>query len=184
MRAVSLHLTPAPLTVRLFPGVFVPFIHMFGPVFNSIPIVQVSIDESLEPAKEWALGRALDALRADGVLVLAGGLPVHTFRDMTSFSESTARPIFKEWSEAILAAAELQEPAKRQEALFALTKHPGFRVANPREEHFVPLYVAAGAGQDGGSKVRCLAFVTDNMLTRGQILASLYGAPTIAFGLE
>ena len=59
------------------------------------------------------------------------------------------------------------DPKKRKDALFGLKKHPGFRPANPREEHFVPLFIAAGAGQDGGSKVLC----------------SLYGAPTIAFGV-
>lgn len=51
--------------------------------------------------------------------------------------------------------------------MFNLTKHPGFRASQPREDHFVPLYVAAGAGE-GGS----LRTITD-----------LYGSPTFAFGL-
>jgi len=41
---------------------------MFGKTFNDIPIIEVSIDSSLKPEKEWALGRALDSLRSDGVL--------------------------------------------------------------------------------------------------------------------
>ncbi|KZV84075.1 Extradiol ring-cleavage dioxygenase, class III enzyme, subunit B [Exidia glandulosa HHB12029] len=149
-------------------GVFVPFINMFSPTFNDIPIVQVSINASLELDDEWALGRALDSLRSDGVLILAGGVPVHSFRELAAFSESTARPIFKEWCETILKASEIQEPEARKAALYALPKHAGFRVSNPREEHFIPLYVAAGAGEQGGSKILC----------------SLYGAPTIAFGIE
>lgn len=48
-----------------------------------------------------------------------------------------------------------------------LTSHSGFRAAHPREEHFVPLYVAAGAGENGSVR----------------IIESLYGAPTFAFGL-
>ena len=56
---------------------------------------------------------------------------------------------------------------KRKEALVALTKHKGFRKAHPREEHFIPIYVAAGAGEDGDAR----------------IVAGLYGSPTIAFGL-
>lgn len=55
----------------------------------------------------------------------------------------------------------------RKRALVALTKHEGFRAAHPREDHFVPLYVAAGAGGEG----------------RISILSALYGAPTVAFGL-
>lgn len=48
-----------------------------------------------------------------------------------------------------------------------LTEHAGFRLAHPRADHFVPLYVAAGAG-DGGDV---------------RVVSAIYGAPTIAFGL-
>ena len=48
-----------------------------------------------------------------------------------------------------------------------LTEHLGFRASHPREEHFIPLYVAAGAGEGGGVRV----------------VTSLYGAPTFAFGV-
>jgi len=44
-------------------GVFVPFILMFGERFEDVPIVQVSINGSLDPSKEWALGKALDEMR-------------------------------------------------------------------------------------------------------------------------
>jgi aromatic ring-opening dioxygenase catalytic subunit (LigB family) len=48
-----------------------------------------------------------------------------------------------------------------------LTTHRGFRRAHPREEHFIPIFVAAGAGEAGDSR----------------ILGAVYGAPTIAFGI-
>lgn len=51
--------------------------------------------------------------------------------------------------------------------LVNVTKHAGFRKAHPREEHFIPLYVAAGAGEGGEAKV----------------VSGLYGQPTFAFGL-
>lgn len=56
---------------------------------------------------------------------------------------------------------------ERKKALVGLVQHPGFRLAHPREDHFVPLYVAAGAGEGGDVKV----------------LTGIYGAPTFAFGL-
>ena len=40
-----------------------PFIHMFGNTFTDIPIVEISIDGSLKPEKEWALGSAVAELR-------------------------------------------------------------------------------------------------------------------------
>jgi aromatic ring-opening dioxygenase catalytic subunit (LigB family) len=51
--------------------------------------------------------------------------------------------------------------------MVALTQHSGFRFAHPREDHFIPLYVAAGAGETGNS----------------QVLSALYGCQTVAFGL-
>ena len=61
----------------------------------------------------------------------------------------------------------LRQAVERQRAMFDLPKFPGFRAAHPREEHFVPIYVAAGAGHDGSVK----------------ILHGGYGIHTIAFGL-
>lgn len=148
-------------------GVFVPFRIMFGEEFTEIPIVQVSIDSSLDPAKNWELGKAVADLRKEGVLILSGGLTAHNLRDRSSFSPTTARPIHKEFDRAIHDAVGVENAELRKKALFDLTKHSGFRDSQPREEHFVPLYVAAGAGE--GGEVRTLM--------------SMYGIPTFAFGV-
>jgi len=147
-------------------GVFVPFKLMFGDYID-IPIVQVSIDESLSPEANWELGKAVHDLRSQGVLILAGGLTIHTFRDFSAFSEQTAKPIFKSFDKAVVDAANVTDAKARREALLRLTSHPGFRLSNPREEHFIPIYVAAGCGEEGGARV----------------VSGIYGAPTIAFGL-
>ena len=51
-------------------GVFIPFKLMFGEK-SPIPIVEVSIDSSLSPEKEWAIGAALAPLRWEGVLLIS-----------------------------------------------------------------------------------------------------------------
>jgi len=56
---------------------------------------------------------------------------------------------------------------ERKKALFNLTKHAGFRSMHPREDHFVPIYVAGGAGEGGEVKT----------------LADMYGVPTFSFGV-
>lgn len=117
--------------------------------------------------------------------MLSGGLPIHNRGDFSSFAPGSAKPILKDFDKAILNAVTIpgvnscylllyktlnvvySQAEARKEAMFALTKHAGFRAANPREEHFVPLYVAAGAAETGEVKV----------------LNSLYGIPTVAFGL-
>ncbi|KAF7359368.1 4,5-DOPA dioxygenase extradiol-like protein [Mycena sanguinolenta] len=148
-------------------GVFVPFRLMFGDSFTSIPIVQVSIDSSLSPEKNWALGKAVAQLRSEGILVLSGGLMVHNLRDWDGFSPLTAKSAHKAFDEAIVASIRVKDAEERKKAMVDLTSHSGFRASHPREEHFVPLYIAAGAGEGGETKV----------------VADLYGCETFAFGL-
>ncbi|KAJ7223125.1 Extradiol ring-cleavage dioxygenase, class III enzyme, subunit B [Mycena pura] len=148
-------------------GVFVPFAIMFGESFTSIPVVQVSIDASLSPEANWRLGKAVAALRDEGILVIAGGLTVHNLGDFASFAPTSASPAHREFDRAIVAAVEVADATQRKEAMVQLTKHHGFRAAHPREDHFIPLYVAAGAGEGGDVKV----------------VADIYGCETIAFGL-
>jgi len=148
-------------------GVFIPFRIMFGEEFTEIPIVQVSIDSSLDPEKNWAIGKAVSQLREEGILILSGGLTMHNLSDWASFSPDTARPSHKEFDEAIHKAIEIESAEDRKNGMVELTKHHGFRASHPREEHFVPLYVAAGAGEGGEVKT----------------LLKIYGIPTFAFGV-
>ncbi|KIK63692.1 hypothetical protein GYMLUDRAFT_162506 [Collybiopsis luxurians FD-317 M1] len=147
-------------------GVFVPFRLMFGEEFD-IPIIQVSIDSSLTPESNWKLGQIVKDLREQNVLILSGGLPIHNLRDFSSFHPDTAQPIHHSFHKAIIDALQVSEAKERKKALYDLTKHSGFRACNPREEHFVPIYVAAGAAED------------ENV----SILNGLYGIPTVAFGV-
>ncbi|KAJ7867962.1 Extradiol ring-cleavage dioxygenase, class III enzyme, subunit B [Mycena leptocephala] len=157
-------------------GVFIPFRLMFGEEFTDIPIVEVSIDSSLNTEKNWALGKAMSKLREEGILVLSGGFIIHNFRDKSSFSPYSAKPALKEFDKAMLASVTvadayiyrvLHQGTERKKAMMDLTEHAAFRAAHPREEHFIPLYVAAGAGEGGNTKV----------------IADMYACETIAFGL-
>ncbi|PPQ64001.1 hypothetical protein CVT24_009375 [Panaeolus cyanescens] len=149
-------------------GVFVPFRIMFGEEFLDIPIVAVSFDSSLDPEKNWEVGKAVSQLRKEGILVLSGGLTSHNLRDRTSFSPDTASNLHKEFDSALHEALQKETSNERKKELFDLTKHVGFRASHPREDHFVPIYVAGGAGEDG--KVR--------------VLLDSYGLATVAFGVN
>ncbi|KAI0316783.1 Extradiol ring-cleavage dioxygenase, class III enzyme, subunit B [Amylostereum chailletii] len=148
-------------------GVFFPFRIMFGTEYRDIPIVQASIDGSLTPEGNWATGKAVTKLREEGILVLSGGLTVHNLRDFASFVPETANPLAKSFNDAVTVAISISDPKQRKEAMTALTRHPGFRASHPREDHFVPLYVAGGAGEEGDVRV----------------LSALFGCQTVAFGL-
>lgn len=148
-------------------GVFIPFRLMFGEDFRrSVPIVQASIDGSLSPERNWSLGKAITKLREEGILVLSGGLTIHNLRDRSCFTPETANLLAREFNDAVSSAISLSDPVARKTALVALTKHKGFRLAHPREDHFVPIYVAAGAGEEGNV----------------HMLSGIYGCQTVAFG--
>ncbi|KAJ7606529.1 Extradiol ring-cleavage dioxygenase, class III enzyme, subunit B [Roridomyces roridus] len=148
-------------------GVFIPFRIMFGNVFTDIPIVEVSFDSSLSPEINWGVGKAVAKLREEGILVLLGGLTVHDLGDYGCFAPETAQPAHIDFDRAIVEAVKVENVRSRKTALMNLVQHPGFRASHPREDHFVPIYVAAGAGDGGAARV-----VTD-----------MYGAETVAFGL-
>ncbi|KAG1883160.1 Extradiol ring-cleavage dioxygenase class III enzyme subunit B [Suillus subluteus] len=148
-------------------GVFVPFKLMFGDKVDDVPIIQVSIERSGDPEQNWAVGKALSKLREEGILILAGGLTVHNLHDRKQFSEKSASPNVTMFDKAITVAASKSHLDERKKSLFDLMKHDGFAQAHPSAEHFVPLYVAAGAGEEGGV----------------QVVSAIYSAPTIAFGI-
>ncbi|KAG2349342.1 Extradiol ring-cleavage dioxygenase, class III enzyme, subunit B [Suillus weaverae] len=148
-------------------GVFVPFKLMFGDKVDDVPIVQVSIERSDNPEENWAVGKALSKLREEGILILAGGLTIHNLHDRKQFSEKSASPNVTMFDQAITVAASKPQLDERKQSLFDLMKHDGFAQAHPSTEHFVPLYVAAGAGEEGGV----------------QVVSAIYSAPTIAFGI-
>ncbi|KAF8905998.1 Extradiol ring-cleavage dioxygenase, class III enzyme, subunit B [Gymnopilus junonius] len=148
-------------------GVFVPFRIMFGEEFTDIPIVQVSIDSSMDPEKNWEAGKALAGLREEGILILSGGLTAHNLRDWSSFTPETAGELHKEFDRAIHSALGTESEKERKAKMIALIGHRGFRASHPREDHFVPLYVAAGAGEGG----------------RVRTILDLYGLASFVFGI-
>ncbi len=130
-------------------GVFIPFLLIYPEA--DIPVVQLSLDASLDPAAHLALGRALEPLRDEGVLIVGSGLSFHNLRafygaDRQIAAEATA---FDAWlTEAVTA-----DPAGRDAALANWAMAPGARASHPREEHLLPLMVAAGAaGADRGQR--------------------------------
>ncbi len=152
--AVSL-LKKAGLPARLDPqrgwdhGVFIPFKVIYPKA--DIPIVQLSLHESLDPEMHLRAGRALESLRAQNVLVAGSGMSYHNLRRFMGGSGINEKSDqFDQWlTEAVTA-----HPSARDRLLAQWETAPAARDAHPREEHLIPLMVAAGAaGIDSGEKV-------------------------------
>ncbi|MBM3546937.1 MAG: dioxygenase [Alphaproteobacteria bacterium] len=121
-------------------GVWVPLRHMFPAA--DIPVVPLSIQAQLDPAHHFVLGRALQPLTEEGVLVLGSGGAVHNLRELAWKGGGTTDPWaqgFDEWLAQTLAAGRLED------AVAVSLKAPEYRRAHPTSEHLLPLYVALGA---------------------------------------
>ena len=127
-------------------GVFVPFLLMYPNA--DVPILQLSLQASLDPTVHLAMGRALAPLREQGVLIVGSGMSYHNLADMFSGRGADAALAFDAW----LGHA-VQDPATRDQLLTKWRVAPGGAASHPREEHLIPLMVAAGAGHgDRGAR--------------------------------
>lgn len=127
-------------------GVFVPFLLVYPNA--DVPIMQLSLLQTLDPAAHLAIGRALAPLRERGILIVASGMSYHNLAAMFSGRGAEASIAFDEWlHEAV------RDPAARDDKLIEWRSAPGGRESHPRAEHLLPLMVAAGAA-DGDAGVR------------------------------
>jgi aromatic ring-opening dioxygenase catalytic subunit (LigB family) len=127
-------------------GVFVPFLLVYP--HADVPMMQMSLQHSLDPALHLAIGRALAPLRSQGILIVGSGMSYHNLAAMFSGNGAPAAHAFDHWlGEAI------GDPKSRNERLAAWRSAPGGRESHPRSEHLIPLMVAAGAA-DGEPAVR------------------------------
>ncbi len=127
-------------------GVFVPLKVAFPAA--EIPVVTLSLASSLDPALHIAAGRALAPLRDEGVLIVGSGMSFHNLRAYNQPVTTGRARAFDDW----LTAA-VQSPASERDALLTAWRQAPFAAfAHPREEHLVPLFVAAGAGGEASGK--------------------------------
>ena len=121
-------------------GAWVPLMLMYPDA--DIPALQLSVQSGAGAAHHIALGRALASLRAEGVLILGSGGFVHNLGaiDWSGGAEPEWSRAFAVWTHRhLLARDETALADYRMRAPYAVQAHP-------TEEHFMPLFVAYGAG--------------------------------------
>jgi len=125
-------------------GLFVPLKLMYPEA--DIPCVQLSLVDSMDPGTHLAIGRALQALDYDNLLVIGSGFSFHNMRAFfaSATPEIQARNrAFEDWLEATCIDPELTE-TERAERLLHWDRAPHARFCHPREEHLLPLHVCYG----------------------------------------
>lgn len=125
-------------------GVFVPLKVAFPQA--QIPVVTLSLSASptgrLDPTQHIAAGKALAPLRDEGVLIVASGMSFHNLRAYMRPETAERARAFDSW----LTNAVESPGALRSSLLAEWQNAPFAAFAHPREEHLIPLMVAAGAG--------------------------------------
>lgn len=151
-------------------GVWVPLRLLYPDA--DIPVVPLSIQPTLGPAHQLAVGRALAPLRDAGVLVIGSGSITHNLHDWRGADADEApyvRP-FTDWIETRMRADDIDALLDyRRQAPFAARAHP-------TDEHLLPLFVAMGAA--GGTPLGAQRI--DAGIDMGVLAMDLYrfgGAP-------
>lgn len=124
-------------------GAWVPLMLMYPEA--DVPVTQLSIQSRATPAEQFALGRALQGLHQQNVLILASGAITHNLSDFFT-ADRDAAPLsyvlpFADWM------AERIMQQQWQSLLNYRVECPQGVQAHPSEDHLMPLFVAAGSAQ-------------------------------------
>ncbi len=131
-------------------GIWTPLRYVYPDA--DVPVLPLAFDPGASPAALFALGRALAPLAADGVLVLGSGSLTHNLRmifgpggrppvDAPEIAETAA---FRAW------VAERTEGGQWNDLFRYRELAPHAVLMHPTDEHWLPFYVAAGAGVTDG----------------------------------
>lgn len=132
-------------------GVFIPFMLIYPDA--DVPLLQLSLRGDLDPAAHLAIGRALAPLRDEGVLIVGSGMSYHNLRVLMSPGDQRGKEASDRFDTWLTDAVEEADPDARDRKLAVWATAPDARSCHPREEHLVPLFVAAGAA--GADRGRC-----------------------------
>ena len=121
-------------------GAWVPLKVMYPDA--DIPVLQMSMPTS-DPEGLMALGKRLQTLRDQGVLIIGSGFMTHGLPFLRDWRIDATAPgwsaDFDTWAAEALANGDVDTLAKFKE------KAPGMPYAHPTVEHFTPLFVTLGA---------------------------------------
>lgn len=124
-------------------GAWVPLKVMYPDA--NIPVLQMSMPTS-DPFKLMQLGKRLQSLRDQGVLIIGSGFMTHGLPFLRDWRIDAQAPgwssDFDTWAAESLAKGDIETLANFK------SKAPGMPYAHPTVEHFTPLFVTLGAAEN------------------------------------
>lgn len=135
-------------------GLFVPLSLMYPEA--DVPVVEMSLLDSLDAGAHWRLGRALVPLVAQGVAVIGSGSSFHNMAVLMGRGDPAealdANRDFEQWLRQTCKNGDWGEE-ERGKRLCAWRQAPGGTFSHPREEHLLPALVCAGAAGKPADRV-------------------------------
>jgi 4,5-DOPA dioxygenase extradiol len=130
-------------------GALIPLMTMFPDA--DVPVVQLSLHQSLDPAYHASIAQTLAPLLKENILFIGSGGLVHNRHEIVRFGGSALPPDawaadFEELVVETLAAG--VKDVGYAERLAELYNHPTFRQAHPTSEHFLPLVFVSAMGSE------------------------------------
>jgi len=133
-------------------GLFVPLKIMFPEA--DIPCVQLSLIKRIDPAEHIQLGRALQNVGDQSLLLIGSGFSFHNMRALMIPETDDAKAMnasFENWLLDTCSDRQLSEQQRGQK-LVDWELAPFARYCHPREEHLLPLHVCYGFVESACSK--------------------------------
>ena len=123
-------------------GAWIPLMLMYPDA--DVPVTQVSVQVASGTSHHYQIGKALRPLRDEGVLIIGSGGFTHNLGEVDFASGSKSLPPwgvqFHDW------ALRAIEEGRHDDLLNYRSLAPHAVRNHPRDEHFLPLFVALGAG--------------------------------------
>ena len=104
-----------------------------------IPVVQLSLDDSLPPKALYEIGKEIAPLREQGILIIGSGNLVHNLMKM----DPSAEPF--NWAVEFDGFVKRSLEARDDHALIDYEKQRTASYAHPSSEHYLPLLYVLGA---------------------------------------
>ncbi|MFT6896045.1 MAG: 4,5-DOPA dioxygenase extradiol [Paraglaciecola sp.] len=125
-------------------GLYVPLMLMYPQA--DIPAIQLSLVNNLDAEQHLAIGKALQALDYDNLLVIGSGFSFHNMREFFAPDTEDRRSKnqgFEHWLHTTVSDKKMPE-TQRSESMINWAKAPHARYCHPREEHLLPLHICYG----------------------------------------
>ncbi len=134
-----------------------------------VPAIQLSLVQGLDPDMHIRLGKALQPLLEENILIIGSGFSFHNLRAFSwdgSQEADERNDTFQEWLIEICTSASDEEVRTRNLCEWEAAPHA--RYCHPREEHLLPLHVCCGLTQSQGK------LIFDDMIMGKRAVAFLW----------